>query len=111
MNRNSIINNSTDGLVSAYQRTAITGAGIAMVVDTGGSIGIGVMRVPSWREVQFEKPQIEPDIPTVQPAAPDLAYEMVSAPEFKELVERGLKDLDEGRYSNLEDVKRRLGDV
>ena len=41
----------------------------------------------------------------------DLVTKMVQDKKFFEGVERGLRDIDEGRYSTLEDVKRRLRDI
>ncbi len=41
----------------------------------------------------------------------DLIAKMVQDKKFLEGVERGLRDIDEGRYSTLEDVKRRLGEL
>lgn len=41
----------------------------------------------------------------------ELIARMVQDKKFLEGVERGLRDIDEGRYSTLEDVKRRLGDL
>ena len=41
----------------------------------------------------------------------ELIARMVQDKKFLEGVERGLRDIDEGRYSTLEEVKRRLGDL
>ena len=41
---------------------------------------------------------------------PSLAEQMASDEHFMELVAQGEKDIEEGRYSTLEEVKARLGD-
>ena len=41
----------------------------------------------------------------------DLVAKMVQDKKFFEGVERGLRDIDQGRYSTIEVVKRRLGDL
>jgi hypothetical protein len=45
------------------------------------------------------------------PAQPDLAAQMVQDQGFVQQVEAGWDDLEQGRVSSLEDVKRRLGGV
>jgi len=40
-----------------------------------------------------------------------MATKMEQNQEFYQLVEQGIKAIEQGRYSKLEDVKRRLGDV
>ena len=41
----------------------------------------------------------------------DLAYRMAQDKDFIQGVERGLLDIDQGRYSTIEDIKRRLSDL
>ena len=41
----------------------------------------------------------------------DLVAAMLQDDAFMQGVERGLKDIDEGRYSSIEDIKRRLSDL
>ena len=41
----------------------------------------------------------------------DLVAAMLQDEAFMQGVERGLKDIEEGRYSSIEDIKRRLGDL
>ncbi len=106
------LGDETDGLASAYQRTQVTGAGNVVVVDTGGICILSVITLP------VEKLLFKPDTARTKASAPArpgghalLVEEMVRDVQFRELVERGLADLNEGRKSKLEDVKRRLGDI
>ena len=41
----------------------------------------------------------------------DLVAKMVQDKDFMQGVKRGLRDIDQGRYSSIEVVKRRLGDL
>ncbi len=40
----------------------------------------------------------------------DLASRMARDKRFVEATERGLKEIEQGRYSTIEDVKKRLSD-
>ena len=52
-----------------------------------------------------------PDMDTDAQTGKDLVAKMLQDKEFIKGVERGLKDIEEGRYSTLEEVKKRLGDL
>lgn len=41
----------------------------------------------------------------------DLVAKMLQDKEFMWGTERGLREIEQGRYSTLEEVKRRLGDL
>ena len=86
----------TAGLASGYQRTSVTSSAVSVVSVTGGNL---LISVPTTRHYQ-------PLIP-VEP----LEVQMQQSLAFLHLVQRGLTDLQQGRYSRIEEVKRRLGDI
>ena len=51
-----------------------------------------------------------PDMDKDTEKGKDLVAKMLQDKEFMKGTERGLKDIEEGRYSTLEEVKKRLGD-
>ena len=86
----------TDGLVSGYQRTSVTSTGIAVVSETGGNLLVGVAMIPQYQPLI----RVEP-----------FEAQMQQSLDFLHLVQRGLTDLQQGRYSRIEEMKRRLGDI
>lgn len=104
------LDEGTDGLVSAYQRTEITGMRLGAAMATARQVPIGVTVLPSR---EGTRPSNSPSTPveSVEPVRKPLEAAMSEDVSFYHLTERGLADLKEGRYSKLEDVKRRLGDI
>ena len=103
------LHESTSGLASGYQLTQVTGAGLAVTSDTSGDLMLSVTSIPSWQLVPASSPVSEEDARSSDQA--DLAREMVEDTNFRELTERGMADLAQGRYSRIEDVRRRLGEI
>jgi len=101
------VTNSTDGLASAYQIMEVT-AGGSPVLETGGNLLIGVITLP------------HSEILPLTPAPPEslanemelrLASEMSENQLFRQLVERGLSDLEQGRYKEIVKEKMTSGVV
>jgi len=106
------VRSNTDGLASGYQIMEVT-AGGPPVLETGGNLLIGTITLP------YSEPLL------LTPAPPEssatwsekegerlhnrLALEMTETPLFRQLVERGLVDLEQGRYKGLGEAKRKSG--
>lgn len=106
------VTSSTDGLASAYQITEVTVGG-PPVLETGGNLLIGVITLP-YREIiplipaPPESSAIEPE--KKLPSSHDrLASEMLENRLFQQLVERGLADLKQGRYTKIAKEKIESG--
>ena len=106
------IGDGTAGLTSGYQKTQLTAGGAAVVVDTAGTLNVGVTVLPR----QIAGPMI-PDVPAEEDAAPaeappthPLAERMAQDALFLALTEKGLSELRQGQHQPLEEVKRR-GDL
>ena len=106
------IGTDADGLVSAYQMTEIT-AGGPPVFETGGNLLIGVITIPYTQVIP-----VTPDIPESSKTSIEresqnqqsgLASEMLENPVFRELIERGLADLEQKRYKRI--TKEKIASV
>lgn len=71
-------------------------------------------QLPAWREARAEGMTREANS-TIAYGATPVSTVLCAAAQASDsswqLYQRGMKDLEEGRYSRLEDVKRRLGDL
>ena len=106
------VTNSTDGLASAYQITEVTVGG-PPVLETGGNMLIGVITLP-YREIvplipaPPESSAIEPE--KKFPSSHErLASEMLENRLFQRLVEQGVADLEQGRYTKITKEKIESG--
>jgi hypothetical protein len=98
------VRTATDGLASAYQMTEIT-AGGPPVLETGGSLSIGVIILPYAQILPLTPVAPEssgtPSDKESQSPQNRLASEMSENRLFRQLVERGLADLEQGRYRQI----------
>jgi hypothetical protein len=101
--------NNTDGLVSGYQITQVT-EGIGPVLETGGNLLIGVITLPYAEMVELTpvapKSSATPSEKEPESLQNRLASEMADNPLFQQLTERGLADLEQGRYRQI--VKEKI---
>lgn len=106
------VDDGTDGLASAYQLTQITGAGVAAVQDTSGAMLFVVTPFPSWQIVPASpSPTQEGSWEPREFPEPSLATRMARDKGFIQGTERGLAEIEQGRYSRIEDIKKKLGDL
>lgn len=105
---------STDGLVSGYQITQVTEGGMP-VLETGGNLLVGVITLPYAQIVPLTpaapKPSATPSEKQPQNLQNRLASEMSENRLFRQLVERGLADLGQGRYKQIVQEKLASGVV
>ena len=99
----------TDGLVSGYQITQVTSGGVP-VLETGGNLLIGVITLPYAQILPLTpaapEPSATPSEKERQGLQNRLASEMSENQLFRQLVERGLADLKQGRYKQI--VKEKI---
>jgi len=106
------VTNSTDGLASAYQITEVT-AGGPPVLETGGNLLIGVITLPHSEIIPLTPAPPESSATESEKKLPSsydsLASEMLENRLFRQLVERGLADLGQGRYTKIAKEKIESG--
>lgn len=105
---------NADGLVSGYQITQVTGGGV-LVLETGGNLLIGVITLPYAQILPLTpaapKPSATPSEKESQSLQNRLASEMSENRLFRQFVERGLADLKQGRYRQIDKEKIASGVV
>jgi len=98
------VTNSTDGFASAYQITEVT-AGGPPVLETGGNLLIGVITLPHIEIMPLTPAPLESSATESEKKLPSsydsLASEMLENRSFRQLVERGLADLEQGHYTKI----------
>lgn len=98
-----------DGLVSGYQITQVTGGGVP-VLETGGNLLIGVITLPYAQILPLTPAALEPSATPSEKERQGLqnrlASEMAENRLFRQLVERGVADLEQGRYRQI--VKEKI---
>jgi len=106
------VTNSTDGLASAYQIMEVT-AGGSPVLETGGNLLIGVITLPHSEILPLTPAPPESSASEKELRSPHnrLASEMSENRLFRQLVERGLADLEQGRYKEIVKEKMTSGVV
>lgn len=97
----------TSGLASAYQTTNLTGGPTGAVLETGGSLRVGVIMFPH-RQPLYSTPSDTEELPGQarfrgNPQRP-LQSEMLSNPLFRKLIEQGVADLNHGHYKQLTEL-------
>ena len=101
--------NDTHGLVSGYQISQVTGGGV-VVLETGGNLLMGVITLPYAQILPLTpaapEPSATPSEKECQGLENRLASEMSENRLFQQLVERGLVDLEQGRYKQI--VKEKI---
>jgi hypothetical protein len=104
----------TDGLASAYQIMQVTDGG-GPVLETGGNLLIGVITLPYSEIVPLIPAPPESSATKSEKEFPGphnrLAIEMSENRLFRQLVERGLADLGQGRYKEIAKEKMTSGVV
>ena len=104
--------NDADGLASAYQITQVTDGG-GPILETGGNLLVGIITLP-YSEIMPLTPappessatESEKELPS---SYDRLASEMLENRSFRQLVERGLADLEQGRYTKIAKEKIESG--
>jgi hypothetical protein len=108
------VRTDTDGLASAYQVTEIT-AGGPPVLETGGNLLIGVITLPYAQILPLTSVAPEssatPSEKEPQSLQNRLASDMSENRLFRQLVERGLADLEQDRYRQIIKEKIASGGV
>jgi len=105
------VTSSTDGLASAYQITEVT-AGGSPVLETGGNLLIGVITLPYSEILPLTPAPPESSVNEKELSSHNhLASEMSENQLFRQLVERGLSDLEQGRYKEIVKEKMTSGVV
>lgn len=106
------VRSTTDGLASAYQITGIT-AGGPPVLETGGNLLIGVITLPQSEPLPLTPAPLESSATQSEKEHESLrnrlALEMTESRLFRRLVEHGVADLEQGRYNEISEVKRKSG--
>jgi hypothetical protein len=105
------VTSSTDGLASAYQITEVTGGG-SPVLETGGNLLIGIITLPHSEILPLTPvpPESSVNEKDLSPHT-HLASEMSENQLFRQLVERGLSDLEQGRYKEIVKEKMTSGAI
>jgi len=101
----------TDGLVSGYQITQVTD-GVGPTLETGGNLLVGVITFPHSEVLPLIPftPQSTAKEPEKELESPNrLAIEMTENRLFLQLVESGLSDLEQGRYTKITKKKLESG--
>ena len=103
------VTNSTAGLASAYQIMEVT-AGGSPVLETGGNLLIGVITLPHSEILPLTPAPPESSVNEKELSPHNhLASEMSENQLFRQLVERGLADLEQGRYTKTAKEKIESG--
>ena len=105
------VTSSADGLASSYQITEVT-AGGSPVLETGGNLLIGVITLPHSEILPLTPAPPESSVNEKELSPHNrLASEMSENQLFRQLVERGLSDLEQGRYKEIVKEKMTSGVV
>lgn len=106
------VTNSTDGLASAYQITEVTVGG-PPVLETGGNLLIGVITLPHSEPLPLTPAPLESSVTQSEKEREILhnclALEMTQNRLFRRLVEQGVADLEQGRYTKITKEKIESG--